>query len=29
MIDDTMKLVASCEACHKFSHRSKSPMQPP
>jgi hypothetical protein len=25
MIDDASKLVSTCEACQKFSHRSKSP----
>jgi hypothetical protein len=28
MIDDAAKLVATCEACQKFSHRSKAPAQP-
>jgi hypothetical protein len=28
MIDDAAKLVSTCEACQKFSHRSKSPTQP-
>jgi hypothetical protein len=28
MIDDTTKLIAMCEACQKFSHRSKAPAQP-
>jgi hypothetical protein len=25
MIDDATKLVSTCEACQKFSHRSKAP----
>jgi hypothetical protein len=28
MIDDAAKLVSTCEACQKFSHRSKAPAQP-
>jgi hypothetical protein len=28
MIDDATKLVSTCKACQKFSHRSKSPTQP-
>jgi hypothetical protein len=28
MIDDAAKPVSTCEACQKFSHRSKSPAQP-
>jgi hypothetical protein len=27
MIDDATKIVSTCEACQKFSHRSKSPTQ--
>jgi hypothetical protein len=28
MIDDTTKLVTTCEACQNFSHHSKAPAQP-
>jgi hypothetical protein len=28
MIDDATKLVATCEACQKFSHHSKARTQP-
>jgi hypothetical protein len=28
MIDDAAKLVTTCEACQKFSHRYKAPAQP-
>jgi hypothetical protein len=28
MIDDAVKLVATYEACQKFSHHSKAPTQP-
>jgi hypothetical protein len=28
MIDDDAKLVTTCEACQKFSHRYKTPAQP-
>jgi hypothetical protein len=28
MIDDAAKLVSTCEACQKNSHRSKSPALP-
>jgi hypothetical protein len=28
MIDDTAKLVATCEACQKFSHHYRAPAQP-
>jgi hypothetical protein len=28
MIDDAAKLVATCEACQKFSHRCRAPAQP-
>jgi ribonuclease HI len=28
MIDDTTKLVSTCEACQKFSHRCRAPAQP-
>jgi hypothetical protein len=28
MIDDVAKLVTTCEACQKFSHRCKAPAQP-
>jgi hypothetical protein len=28
MIDDAAKLVATCEACKKFSHRYRAPAQP-
>jgi hypothetical protein len=28
MIDGAAKLVSTCKACQKFSHRSKSPAQP-
>jgi hypothetical protein len=28
MIDDVIKLVSTCEASQKFSHRSKAPTQP-
>jgi ribonuclease HI len=28
MIDDAAKLVSTCEACQKFSHRSRAPEQP-
>jgi hypothetical protein len=28
IIDDVAKLVSMCEACQKFSHRSKAPAQP-
>jgi hypothetical protein len=28
IIDDSAKLVATCEACQKFSHRSKAPAHP-
>jgi hypothetical protein len=28
MIDDAAKLVSTCEACQKFSHRSRTPTQP-
>jgi hypothetical protein len=27
MIDDATKLVATCEACQKFSHRCRAPTQ--
>jgi hypothetical protein len=27
-IDDAAKLVSTCEACQKFSHRHKAPAQP-
>jgi hypothetical protein len=25
MIDDTAKLVSTCEACQRFSHKTKAP----
>jgi hypothetical protein len=28
MIDDAAKLVKTCEACQKFSHRCRAPAQP-
>jgi hypothetical protein len=28
MINDATKLVSTCEACQKFSHRCKAPVQP-
>jgi hypothetical protein len=28
MIDDRAKLVATCEACQKFSHHCRAPTQP-
>jgi hypothetical protein len=28
MIDNSTKLVATCEACQKFSHRCRAPAQP-